>query len=86
MSDKKIIVLESSELKLALLVDDIVNIINIAKESMEVKNDMALDNMFIQAEAFIDNQVYNILNVDKLINDKKQKHTNKMKQIPLKEI
>ena len=71
LSDKKIIVLESSELKLALLVDDIVNIINIAKESMEVKNDMALDNMFIQAEAFIDNQVYNILNVDKLINDKR---------------
>lgn len=32
---------------------------------------MALDNMFIQAEAFIDNQVYNILNVDKLINDKR---------------
>lgn len=71
LSDKKIIVLESSELKLALLVDDIVNIINIAKESMEVKNDMALDNMFIHAEAFIDNQVYNILNVDKLINDKR---------------
>lgn len=71
LPDKKIIVIESTELKLAVLVDDIMNIINISKENIETKNDMALDNMFIKAEAYIDNEVYNILNIDKLINDKR---------------
>lgn len=67
----KIVVIESNELKLALYVDDIVNIVNIPKESIEVKNDMTLDNMFIKAEAYIDNKVYNILNIDKLINEER---------------
>ncbi len=67
----KIIVVESTELKLALLVDDIINIINISKEDIDTKNDMKLDNMFIKAEAYINNKVYNILNIDKLINDKR---------------
>ncbi len=69
--DKKIIVIESSELKLAFLVDDILDIINISKEAIEQKNDMALDNLYIKAEAYIDKKVYNILNVDKIINDKR---------------
>lgn len=67
----KAIVIDSSELKLALLVDEINNIINISKECIEPKNDMNLDNLFISAEAFIDNKVYNILNLDKLINDER---------------
>ena len=67
----KVIVIESTELKLALLVDDIVNIINISPGSLEIKNDKRIDNLFIKAEAFIENEVYNILNLDKLINDER---------------
>ncbi len=70
-SDKKAIVIDSQELKLALLVDEINNIINISKECIEPKNDLSLDNLFINAEAYIDNKVYNILNLDKLINDER---------------
>ena len=67
----KLIVLDSSELKLALWVDDIVNIINIDKQSIVAKNDKRLDDLLIKAEAYIDNKVYNILNLDKLINDER---------------
>lgn len=67
----KIVVIESNELKLALYVDEIVDITNIAKENIEIKNDMTLDNMFIRAEAYIDNKIYNILNIDKFINDER---------------
>ena len=70
-SDSKIIVVDSSELKLAFLVDDIVDIMNISSDHIEIKNDMQLDNLYIKAEAYFDNNVYNILNVDKLINDKR---------------
>lgn len=70
-TEGKVIVIESSELKLALYVDDIVNIINIAKECIEYKNELNLDNLFINAEAYIDNNVYNMLNIDKLINDQR---------------
>ena len=67
----KVIVIESTELKLALLVDDITNIINISPESIELKNDQRLDSLFIKAETYIDNEVYNILNLEKLINDER---------------
>ena len=67
----KVIVIESTELKLALLVDDITNIINIASENTETKNDKRLDSLFIKAEAYIDGEVYNILNLEKLINDER---------------
>lgn len=70
-TEGKVIVIESSELKLALYVDDIVNIINIAKECIVYKNELNLDNLFINAEAYIDNNVYNMLNIDKLINDQR---------------
>lgn len=69
MKDGKIIILEVAELKLALLVDNILNIINISKENIDIKNDKNLDSLFIQAEAYINNEVYNILNIDKLVND-----------------
>ena len=65
----QIIILEASELKLALLVDSILDIINISKENIDIKNDKNLDALFIKAEAYINNEVYNILNIDKLIND-----------------
>lgn len=67
----KIIVLESSELKFAFFVDDIVNIINIAEENITVQNDMILDSLYIRAEACIDGNILNILNVEKLINDER---------------
>ena len=67
----KVIVIDSTELKLALWVDDIVDIINIAKENIETKNDQQLDSLFIKAEAYINKDVYNILNLDKLINDER---------------
>ncbi len=70
-SESKAIVIDSADLKLALLVDEINNIVNISKECIEPKNDMNLDNLFINAEAYIDNKVYNILNLDKLINDER---------------
>ena len=69
LSEGKVILLESSELKLALLVDNIIDIINISKDSVDVKNDKNLDELFIKAEAYINNEVYNILNIDKLVND-----------------
>ena len=59
------------ELKLAFLADEILDIINIAKENIEQKNDMNLDDLYIKAEVYIDGKVYNILNVDKIINDKR---------------
>ncbi len=67
----KVIVIESTELKLALLVDDITNIVNIAPDSVEIKNDQRLDSLFIKAETFINDEVYNILNLEKLINDER---------------
>lgn len=69
--DKKIIVIESTELKIAFLVDNIVDIINIPNDFIQIKNDMTLDDLFIKAEACINNKTYNIFNIDKLINDKR---------------
>ena len=71
LQDKKIVVIDSVELKLAFLADEILDIINIAKENIEQKNDMNLDDLYIKAEVYIDGKVYNILNVDKIINDKR---------------
>lgn len=71
IQDKKIIVVDSVELKLAFLVDDIIDIINISEENIEQKNDINLDKLYIKAEVYIDDKVYNILNVDKIINDKR---------------
>ena len=69
--ESKIIVIESSELKIAFLTDEIDDIINISPEVINNKNDMKLDKLYIQAEAYIDDKVYNILNIDKLINDER---------------
>lgn len=69
--NSKIIVLDANELKLAFYADDIINIIDIAEENIEQKNDLALDSMYIKAEACIDGKIFNILNVDKLINDER---------------
>lgn len=71
LDEGRVIVLESTELKLALWVDDILDIVNIAKENIETKNDQRLDSLFIKSEAYIDREIYNILNLDKLINDER---------------
>ena len=70
-SESKIIVIESTELKIAFLADEINDIINISPEVITNKNDMNLDKLYIQAEAYVDDEVYNILNIDKLINDER---------------
>lgn len=71
IEDNKVIVLESQEIKLALLVDDIINIINIAEDDIINNTDKKLDALFIKGEAYINNEIYNILNLDKLINDER---------------
>ena len=67
----KIIVLELPEVKLSMLVDDIINIVNISKDDIKIKNETALDSLYIKSEVLIDNEVYNILNIEKLINDER---------------
>lgn len=69
--EAKLIVLDSTELKLAFLVDDIIDIINIPEDYVEYKSDANLDKLYIKAEAYIDNKVYNILNIEKLIGDER---------------
>ena len=69
ISTKEIV--ETRSIVQKIYVDEINNILNISKECIEPKNDMSLDTLFINAEAYIDNEVYNILNLDKLINDER---------------
>jgi len=69
IENEKVIILESNEIKLALLVDDIINLVTISKENINIKNDKNLDDLFIKAETYINNEICNILNIDKLIND-----------------
>lgn len=67
--EEKIIVLDSGELKLALLVDDILDVMNIAKDQIQNKNDIKLDNLYIKAEIYNENTVINLLNLRKLLDD-----------------
>lgn len=69
--EAKLIVLDSTELKLAFLVDDIIDIINISEDLIEHKTDALLDKLYIKEEAYIDGKVYNILNIEKLISDER---------------
>lgn len=70
-NEDKIIVLDAKDLKLALLVDDILDVMNVSKEQIQNKNDMRLDELYIQAEIYCENKIFNLLNIEKLINDKK---------------
>lgn len=69
--ESKLIVMDSTELKLAFLVDDIIDIINISEDFIEYKSDVNLDKLYIKAEAYLDNKIYNILNIEKLISDER---------------
>jgi purine-binding chemotaxis protein CheW len=67
----EIIVIESSELKLAFIVDDVVDIIHIPEDKIVKKNEIKLDELYVKEEAYLDNKIYNILNMDKLIHDER---------------
>lgn len=69
--ESKLIVLDSTELKLAFLVDDIIDIMNISEDNIDYKSDANLDKLYIKAEAYIENKVFNILNIEKLISDER---------------
>ena len=69
--EEKIIVLNAGELKLALLVDEILDVMNISKDQIQNKNDLKLDNLYIKAEIYNENTVINLLNLDKLLQDKR---------------
>lgn len=69
--ESKLIVLDSTELKLAFLVDEIIDIINISEDYIKHKSNVNLDKLYIKAEAYIENKVLNILNIEKLIGDER---------------
>ena len=70
-NDCKMIIIDSADLKLALWVDNVVDIINISEDNIEIKNNPELSKLYIKAEVLIDGKVYNILNIEKLISDEK---------------
>ena len=61
----------AGELKLALLVDEILDVMNISKDQIQNKNDLKLDNLYIKAEIYNENTIINLLNLDKLLQDKR---------------
>lgn len=69
--EEKIIILEFQELRLGFLVDNIIDVMNISKDQIQNKNDIKLDSLCIKAEVYADNRVINLLDIDKIINDKK---------------
>ncbi len=71
IEEEKVIIFESAELKLGFLVDNVMDIMNIAKDQVYNKNDIKLDSLYVKAEIYEDNRVFNLLNIDKIISDKK---------------
>ncbi len=71
IKEEKIIVLEAKDLRLALLVDDILDAVSVSKDQIHNKNDIKLEDMYIKAEIYYDNKVYNLLDIERLLNDKK---------------
>lgn len=71
----KIIVLESKNFKLAILVDEIFSISNIAEEQLNIKTDLAsklsINSKYIRAEFVRGKEFYTILNFDKIMQDEK---------------
>lgn len=68
---KKIIVLESKDYKLAILVDEIQNIMNINHDKFIHKSNSKVTSKYIMAEIVEDQEILNILNMEKLFNDEK---------------
>ncbi len=69
--EEKMIVIASNDMKIILLVDEIGNLLNIAPEKFHSQNDLNLNKMFIKSEIYIDNKVYNILDMQRLLNDER---------------
>ena len=68
---KKILVFDSKDYKLAILVDDVIGIKSINSDSFIHKSSSKFDTRYTMAEIIENDTVYNILNVEKIINDEK---------------
>ncbi len=68
---KKILVFESKDYKLAVLVDDIIGIKSINNDKFIHKSSSKFDAKYTMAEIIEDEKIYNILNVEKIINDER---------------
>ncbi len=68
---KKILVFDSKDYKLAILVDDVIGIKSINNDKFIHKSGNKFDKKYTMAEIVEDEVVYNILNVEKIINDER---------------
>lgn len=68
---KKILVFASKDYKLAILVDEIQSIKNIDNDKFIHKSNNKFDSKYTMAEIVEDDKIYNILNVEKILNDEK---------------
>lgn len=68
---KKILVFDSKEYKLAILVDEIQTIKSIDNDQFIHKSNNKFDSKYTMAEIVEDDKIYNILNVEKILNDEK---------------
>lgn len=69
--NKKILVFDSKEYNLAVLVDEIQNIKSIDSDKFIHKSSSKFDSKYTMAEIVEDEKIYNILNVEKILNDEK---------------
>ena len=67
--EEKMIVLALNDMKAVLLVDEIGHLLNISPDKLHSQNNLNLNKMFIKSEIYIDNKVYNILDMQRLLND-----------------
>lgn len=70
-SNKKILVLDSKDYRLAILVDEILSIKSIDNDKFIHKSSNKFDSKYTMAEIIEDDKIYNILNVEKILNDEK---------------
>jgi purine-binding chemotaxis protein CheW len=68
---KGLIVLNSREYKLAISADEIQNISYINNDKLNYSAQSKVDSKYVMAELVEDDCVYNILNVEKILNDDK---------------
>ena len=71
IKSKGLIVLQSKEYKIAILADEIYSIENIDNDKLIHKASGKFDSKYVMAEIVKDDKVYNILNVEKILNDEK---------------
>lgn len=71
IKNKKILVFDSKEYRLAILVDEIQSIKNIDSDKFIHKANSKFDSKYTMAEIVEDDKIFNILNVEKFLNDEK---------------